>query len=111
MQTELPGLLVARRSGRRLQTAPTGCPATTITEALVFGRQAGRTAAARAKAVRTVPARLDAARDAIGLIAGAGPKDQPNSAELLQRLQAVMSDDVGPLARPRRTGAGAWRHR
>ena len=96
MQTELPGLLVAGEAVGGANGA-NRLSGNAITEALVFGRQAGRTAAARAKAVRTVPARLEAARDAIDLIAGSGPKDQPNSAELLQRLQAVMSDDVGPL--------------
>jgi succinate dehydrogenase/fumarate reductase flavoprotein subunit len=44
-----------------------------------------------------VPAKAEAAREAIDLVAAAGPKDQPNSAELVARLQAVMSDDVGPL--------------
>jgi succinate dehydrogenase / fumarate reductase flavoprotein subunit len=96
MQTELPGLLVAGEAVGGANGA-NRLSGNAITEALVFGRQAGRTAAARAKATRAAPARPDAAREAIGLIAGAGPKDQPNSAALLQRLQAVMSDDVGPL--------------
>jgi succinate dehydrogenase/fumarate reductase flavoprotein subunit len=41
--------------------------------------------------------RLDAAREAIELVGTSGPKDAPNTAEMLLRLQAVMSDDVGPL--------------
>jgi succinate dehydrogenase / fumarate reductase flavoprotein subunit len=68
-----------------------------ITEALVFGRQAGRTAAARVKAAKALPARLDAARSTIDLITSVGPKDAPNTADMLQRLQSVKSDDVGPL--------------
>ena len=34
---------------------------------------------------------------AVDLVRSDPPKDMPNSAELLQRLQATMSDDVGPL--------------
>jgi succinate dehydrogenase/fumarate reductase flavoprotein subunit len=49
------------------------------------------------KASRAVPVQLEAARDTIELMSGTGPKDQPNSAAMLARLQAVMSDDVGPL--------------
>jgi succinate dehydrogenase/fumarate reductase flavoprotein subunit len=96
MQTEIPGLLVAGEAVGGANGA-NRLSGNAITEAFVFGRQAGRTAAARAKAVRAVPAKPDAARETIDLISGAGPKDQPNSAELVQRLQAVMSDDVGPL--------------
>ena len=96
MQTELPGLLVAGEAVGGANGA-NRLSGNAITEALVFGRQAGRTAAARAKAVRAVPARPDAARETIELLSGEGPQDQPNSAELLARLQAVMSDDVGPL--------------
>jgi succinate dehydrogenase/fumarate reductase flavoprotein subunit len=96
MQTELPGLLAAGEAVGGANGA-NRLSGNAITEALVFGRQAGRTAAARAKATRAVPARPDAGREAIELIAGGGPKDQPNSAAMLQRLQAVMSDDVGPL--------------
>jgi succinate dehydrogenase/fumarate reductase flavoprotein subunit len=44
-----------------------------------------------------MPAKPEAAREAIDLVTSEGPKDQPNSAELVARLQAVMSDDVGPL--------------
>jgi succinate dehydrogenase/fumarate reductase flavoprotein subunit len=100
MQTELPGLLVAGEAVGGANGA-NRLSGNAITEALVFGRQAGRTAAARAKAAKTVPIRLDAARETIELIGSPGsksaPKDAPNTAEMLLRLQAVMSDDVGPL--------------
>jgi succinate dehydrogenase/fumarate reductase flavoprotein subunit len=96
MQTELPGLLVAGEAVGGANGA-NRLSGNAITEALVFGRRAGRTAAARAKAVRAMPAKLEAAREAIDLVTSEGPKDQPNSAELVARLQAVMSDDVGPL--------------
>jgi succinate dehydrogenase/fumarate reductase flavoprotein subunit len=66
-----------------------------ITEALVFGRQAGRTAAARVMAMRA-PAPPDA-RETFDLLRGEERKDAPNTAEMLQVLQAIMADDVGPL--------------
>jgi succinate dehydrogenase / fumarate reductase flavoprotein subunit len=96
MQTELPGLLVSGEAVGGANGA-NRLSGNAITEALVFGRQAGRTAAARVKAAKAVPMRLDAARDAIDLIGSPGPRDAPNTADMLQRLQAVMSDDVGPL--------------
>ncbi|MGH6737788.1 MAG: hypothetical protein ACREDY_01935, partial [Bradyrhizobium sp.] len=51
---------------------------------------------ARAKTMRQ-PAPPDAALAAVELIRSDGPKDFPNTAEMIQRLQAAMSDDVGPL--------------
>jgi succinate dehydrogenase/fumarate reductase flavoprotein subunit len=96
MQTELPGLLVAGEAVGGANGA-NRLSGNAITEAFVFGRQAGRTAAARVKAMTSVPAVHGAAKAAIDLIAGTGPKDAPNTAEMVQRLQAIMSDDVGPL--------------
>jgi succinate dehydrogenase flavoprotein subunit len=68
-----------------------------ITEALVFGREAGRSAAAHAKTVRSVPSGAESSRQAIELMTGAGPKQAPNTAEMIQHLQSIMSDNVGPL--------------
>jgi succinate dehydrogenase / fumarate reductase flavoprotein subunit len=96
MQTELPGLLVAGEAVGGANGA-NRLSGNAITEALVFGRQAGRTAAARAKTTKAVPVRIDAAREAINLVNAPGPKAAPNTAEMLLRLQSVMSDDVGPL--------------
>ncbi|MBX9842909.1 MAG: FAD-binding protein [Xanthobacteraceae bacterium] len=96
MQTELPGLLVAGEAVGGANGA-NRLSGNAITEALVFGRQAGRTAAARVKTAKSVPVRIDAAREAIDLINAPGRTDAPNTADLLQRLQSVMSDDVGPL--------------
>jgi succinate dehydrogenase/fumarate reductase flavoprotein subunit len=92
----LPGLLVAGEAVGGANGA-NRLSGNAITEAFVFGRQAGRTAAARAAAMKTVPAPDSAATAAADLIRSAPPKDMPNSAEMLQRLQATMSDDVGPL--------------
>jgi succinate dehydrogenase / fumarate reductase flavoprotein subunit len=96
MQTEVPGLLVAGEAVGGANGA-NRLSGNAITEAFVFGRQAGRTAAARARAMASAPASGLAAREAIELIRTDPPKDMPNTAEMLQRLQATMSDDVGPL--------------
>jgi succinate dehydrogenase/fumarate reductase flavoprotein subunit len=96
METGVPGLLVAGEAVGGANGA-NRLSGNAITEALVFGRQAGRTAAARAGQMRVQPARLQAAREAIDLIRCDGPKDAPNSAAMIQQLQATMADDVGPL--------------
>src|SRR5712672_593272 len=96
METEVPGLLVAGEAVGGANGA-NRLSGNAITEAFVFGRQAGRTAAARATAMTSAPAANSAARATVDLIRSAPPKDVPNSAEMLQRLQATMSDDVGPL--------------
>jgi succinate dehydrogenase / fumarate reductase flavoprotein subunit len=100
MQSEVPGLLVAGEAVGGANGA-NRLSGNAITEALVFGRQAGRTAAARANAMKTAPAPLRAARETIDLIRADAPKDASknasNPAAMIQRLQATMSDDVGPL--------------
>src|SRR6185369_3033791 len=96
MQTVVPGLLVAGEAVGGANGA-NRLSGNAITEAFVFGRQAGRTAAARANAMKTIPATNGAERAAVDLIRAGARKDAPNSAEMLQRLQATMSDDVGPL--------------
>jgi succinate dehydrogenase/fumarate reductase flavoprotein subunit len=104
MTTEVPGLLVAGEAVGGANGA-NRLSGNAITEALVFGREAGRTAAARAKSMHVVPIHPRAARDTLDMMGGNGPKDVPNSAEMLQRMQAIMADDVGPL----RTGPGLSR--
>lgn len=100
MQTEIPGLLVAGEAVGGANGA-NRLSGNAITEALVFGREAGRTAAARVKAMKAIPDAGGGAAAAIDLIRGAPRKSAPNSADMMVRLQATMSDDVGPL----RTGA------
>jgi succinate dehydrogenase/fumarate reductase flavoprotein subunit len=94
METEVPGLLVAGEAVGGANGA-NRLSGNAITEALVFGREAGRTALKRVRAMTTMP--QASGREAIELINGAGPSNAPNTAAILQRLQAVMSDDVGPL--------------
>jgi len=96
MQTEVPGLLVAGEvvGGANGANRLSG---NAITEALVFGRQAGRTAVARVKAMRSPAISPAAAQATVDLINTQGPKDVPNTAAMIERLQAIMADDVGPL--------------
>jgi succinate dehydrogenase / fumarate reductase flavoprotein subunit len=96
MQTEVPGLLVAGEAVGGANGA-NRLSGNAITEAFVFGREAGRTAAARVKAMQAIPASKGAAQSAVDLVRSAPRKDAPNSAEMLVRLQATMSDYVGPL--------------
>src|SRR5262249_10332406 len=87
MQTEVPGLLVAGEAVGGANGA-NRLSGNAIPEARVFGREAGRTAAARVKATRA-PAPRTAPRDTTELFAGDGPKQAPNTAAMLQRLQAT----------------------
>jgi succinate dehydrogenase/fumarate reductase flavoprotein subunit len=95
MTTALPGLFVAGEAVGGANGA-NRLSGNAITEALVFGRRAGRSAAERARRVETHSFAVDAARPAAALIGAAGPGEL-NTAELVQALQATMADDVGPL--------------
>jgi succinate dehydrogenase / fumarate reductase, flavoprotein subunit len=72
----------------------------------VFGRRAGRTAARLLKPTGAGTGFSDAARPALALISAGSPASRGiNTAAMLARLQATMSDDVGPF----RTAAGLQR--
>jgi succinate dehydrogenase flavoprotein subunit len=94
METELPGLLVAGEAVGGANGA-NRLSGNAITEALVFGRCAGRTAAERAGRMRAQPT-VDG-RAALALIVAESRGDGPNTAAMIQTLQATMADDVGPL--------------
>ena len=67
-----------------------------ITEALVFGRQAGRTALQLLG--RTPPFELRDAAAALSLLEASGPSPREiNTAAMLAELQSVMWEDVGPF--------------
>lgn len=76
-----------------------------ITEALVFGRAAGRTAATHAASMRHVP-EIDraAARSAEWLRSGSAAPSA-NVADVVVELQRIMAEDVGPF----RTGQSLQR--
>ena len=96
MTTEVPGLLVAGEAVGGANGA-NRLSGNAITEALVFGREAGRTAAERVKQMNAIPSPGNGAQAAIDLINAPARKDAPNTAEMLQHLQQIMADDVGPL--------------
>jgi succinate dehydrogenase flavoprotein subunit len=105
MGTELPGLFAAGEvvGGANGANRLSG---NAISEALVFGRRAGRSAAAHAKKVAKTIGPKDLppqeARAALELVSdGAAARQDLNTAAMIARLQAVMADEVGPF----RTGA------
>jgi succinate dehydrogenase/fumarate reductase flavoprotein subunit len=105
MTTEVPGLLAAGEvvGGANGANRLSG---NAITEALVFGRRAGRTAAESIKSTQKFRARD--ARAALELV-GADAPDGTNTAAMVARLQSIMADDVGPFrtdAKLRRALAG-----
>jgi succinate dehydrogenase / fumarate reductase flavoprotein subunit len=95
METGVPGLLVAGEAVGSANGA-NRLSGNAITEALVFGRRAGRSAAERVDRARARAFRPSAAQVTLDLVAGGGRNDI-NTAAMVQRLQAVMTDDVGPF--------------
>jgi len=93
MQTEVPGLLVAGEAVGGANGA-NRLSGNAITEALVFGRRAGRSAAERSK---RVPGRFPAARPSLDLLCADNTQSNLNTAEMIVRLQATMEEDVGPF--------------
>jgi len=102
MATDVPGLYVAGEvvGGANGANRLSG---NAITEALVFGRRAGKSAAARtSKTTALRHLRPQDARRTLDLARGdSGAAPDANTAAMIARLQAIMADDVGPL----RTGA------
>jgi succinate dehydrogenase / fumarate reductase flavoprotein subunit len=96
METEVPGLLVAGEAVGGANGA-NRLSGNAITEALVFGHRAGRSAAERAKDMSRQPFTPQDARAALDLLASRTDRKDVNTAEMLQTLQAVMADDVGPF--------------
>ena len=93
MQTEVPGLLVAGEAAGGANGA-NRLSGNAITEALVFGRRAGRSAAERSK---RFPRRVSAAPPALDLLCADNAQASVNTAEMIVRLQATMEEDVGPF--------------
>ena len=96
MQTHLPGLFAAGEAVGGANGA-NRLSGNAITEALVFGRSAGRSAADYAKRMSALPDRADNARAALDLLAAHAPERDLNTAEMVQTLQSTMQDDVGAL--------------
>ena len=101
MATDVPGLYVAGEvvGGANGANRLSG---NAITEALVFGRRAGQSAAARAKRMTRPKLKPQDTAATLDLIrADAKTEPSGNTAAMVAHLQAVMADHVGPF----RTGA------
>jgi succinate dehydrogenase / fumarate reductase flavoprotein subunit/fumarate reductase (CoM/CoB) subunit A len=97
MATDVPGLYAAGEvvGGANGANRLSG---NAITEALVFGRRAGRSAAARAKLKARPMVRLRDAIVALDLVrSGMGDRDRVIIADMIAHLQAAMADGVGPI--------------
>jgi succinate dehydrogenase/fumarate reductase flavoprotein subunit len=68
-----------------------------ITEALVFGRRAGLSAAERANQITAQAFRSQAAQHALDLATAEPRSSTVNTAAMIERLQTVMANDVGPF--------------
>ena len=95
MRTDLPGLFAAGEAVGGANGA-NRLSGNAITEALVFGRRAGRSAASHAKRMRAMPDLADNAPAALALTT-ASSNSELNTAEIVQTLQATMQDYVGAL--------------
>jgi succinate dehydrogenase/fumarate reductase flavoprotein subunit len=97
MRTEVPGLFAAGEAVGGANGA-NRLSGNAITEAVVFGRRAGASAAEHALRAHTHAFDMRAARCSLDLAAvdgsGAGTI---NTAAMLSRLQGIMADNVGPL--------------
>src|SRR6266851_149192 len=96
MATELPGLFAAGEAVGGANGA-NRLSGNAITEALVFGRRAGASAAGYARRARAPAFRPQAARAALELVGRRADRNDLNTAAMVQRLQATMADDVGPF--------------
>lgn len=95
MRTDVPGLLAAGEAVGGANGA-NRLSGNAITEALVFGRQAGRTAAARASR-EMMPDHADNAQAIVDLMRTEGAATEINTADLVQQLQATMQRHAGAL--------------
>jgi succinate dehydrogenase/fumarate reductase flavoprotein subunit len=96
METPVPGLLVAGEAVGGANGA-NRLSGNAITEALVFGRQAGRSAAARVKRMGAQPLREVAVRETLDLLLPDTSGRTMGTAAMIESLQATMADDVGPF--------------
>jgi len=104
MATRVPGLFAAGEAVGGANGA-NRLSGNAITEALVFGRKAGRSAAARAQASGGKRAAQSAFGKAVIRLCEGLPAPSSNPAAMIEELQALMQKEVGPF----RTGAGLER--
>jgi succinate dehydrogenase / fumarate reductase flavoprotein subunit len=104
MATRVPGLFVAGEAVGGANGA-NRLSGNAITEALVFGRKAGRSAADRVRSVKGKRADQDAFGEAADRLSQGSSASAFNPAEGIEALQRLMQKEVGPF----RTGAGLER--
>ncbi len=110
MQTDLPGLFAAGEAVGGANGA-NRLSGNAITEALVFGRRAGRSAADYAKRTSAI-ARSCRQRSGGACVDRRRCADpRLNTAEMLQTLQTTMQDDVGALRSEAKITARPRHHR
>ncbi|MGE0257223.1 MAG: L-aspartate oxidase [Alphaproteobacteria bacterium] len=106
MRTDLPGLFAAGEAVGGANGA-NRLSGNAITEALVFGRSAGRSAAQWARQITMPAVGPREAGAALDLVAADAPRNDPrNTAAMIEALQATMSDNIGPLRDARRLEQG-----
>jgi succinate dehydrogenase/fumarate reductase flavoprotein subunit len=96
MDTSVPGLLVAGEAVGGANGA-NRLSGNAITEALVFGRRAGRSAGERAGGARAQRLPKNGGREVLDLLASAADRTDINTAAMVQELQMIMARDVGPF--------------
>jgi succinate dehydrogenase/fumarate reductase flavoprotein subunit len=96
MATELPGLFAAGEAVGGANGA-NRLSGNAITEAVVFGRRAGASAALRAQQLPRHAFAPQHARAILPLLATNGNGSAINTAAIIERLQAVMAQQVGPF--------------
>jgi succinate dehydrogenase/fumarate reductase flavoprotein subunit len=98
METEVPRLLAAGEAVGGANGA-NRLSGNAVSEALVLGRQAGRSAANRAALIPVQPLSLRHAVLALDtvLAKGTAPENDPNPAAMIAALQTVMASGVGPF--------------
>jgi succinate dehydrogenase / fumarate reductase flavoprotein subunit len=104
MATRVPGLYVAGEAVGGANGA-NRLSGNAITEALVFGRKAGKTAAGRAAGLGAKRADELAFGESVSRLVGGHDAPLANPAGVIEQLQALMQGDVGPF----RTAAGLER--
>src|SRR6185312_15836216 len=96
-QTRVPGLFAAGEAVGGANGA-NRLSGNAVSEALVFGRRAGLSAVARARAAKALAWRDAAAFAALALLDGrAAGGGSANPAAIIDRLQDVMDDHAGPV--------------
>jgi len=104
MATRVPGLFVAGEAVGGANGA-NRLSGNAITEALVFGRKAGKSAAERVAGHGAARADATAFEASVSRLVEGRGEPKPNPAEMIEELQALMQKDVGPF----RTAAGLER--